>query len=360
MNIYLPMNAVIIPIVRNEKTHYFFLDTGFPISFTIDQQSVSSINNKDLGIGYNFELQLHKNPIDINPLSEMLMVELTGFLGMDFVSQFDNMVLDYKEKTIEFNQMDFKPDYVIPLKNINPRLEIELSIVSNEKHIAGKCLVDTGAYQSVFSNNDIVIGNYWNCASGFKFPTPSGEQTFNLYAGIEVSCEGIIDFGEQVMMLNQDISHTYDYVLGANILSQYKCCFNIKDKQLQLQENPREFRYGADLTEDLQVVGIQLIKEKKYGLCVYNILDGFEVPSELEEGVQVWLSWAPVYHPDDNDDVEMVNNVWKALSYKVPDELKAKAKVENVVYIDTKEIVVFSGDDDDDKKIDLETRELFW
>jgi len=35
MNIYLPMNAVIIPIVRNEKTHYFFLDTGFPISFTI-------------------------------------------------------------------------------------------------------------------------------------------------------------------------------------------------------------------------------------------------------------------------------------------------------------------------------------
>ena len=87
MNIYLPMNAVIIPIVRNEKTHYFFLDTGFPISFTIDQQSVSSINNKDLGIEYNFELQLHKNPIDINPLSEMLMVELTGFLGMDFVSQ---------------------------------------------------------------------------------------------------------------------------------------------------------------------------------------------------------------------------------------------------------------------------------
>ena len=359
MNIYLPMNAVIIPIVRNEKTHYFFLDTGFPFSFTIDQQSVSSINNNDLGIEYNFELQLHQNPIDINPLSEMLMVELTGFLGMDFVSQFDNMVLDYKEKTIEFNQMDFKPDYVIPLKNINPRLEIELSIVSNEKHIAGKCLVDTGAYQSVFSNNDIVISNDWNCASGFKFPTPNGEQTFNLYAGIEVSCEGIIDFGEQVMMLNQDISHTYDYVLGANILSQYKCCFNIKDKQLQLQENPREFRYGADLTEDLQVVGIQLIKEKKYGLCVHNILDGFEVPSELEDGIQVWLPGAPVYHPDDDDDVEMVNNVWKALSYKVPDELKEKAKAESVVYIDTKEIVVISGEDDD-KELDLETRDLFW
>jgi hypothetical protein len=287
------------------------------------------------------------------------MVELTGFLGMDFVSQFDNMVLDYKEKTIEFNQMDFKPDYVIPLKNINPRLEIELSIVSNEKHIAGKCLVDTGAYQSVFSNNDIVISNDWNCASGFKFPTPNGEQTFNLYAGIEVSCEGIIDFGEQVMMLNQDISHTYDYVLGANILSQYKCCFNIKDKQLQLQENPREFRYGADLTEDLQVVGIQLIKEKKYGLCVHNILDGFEVPSELEDGIQVWLPGAPVYHPDDDDDVEMVNNVWKALSYKVPDELKEKAKAESVVYIDTKEIVVISGEDDD-KELDLETRDLFW
>ena len=350
MNIYLPMNAVIIPIVRNEKTHYFFLDTGFPISFTIDQQSVSSINNKDLGIGYNFELQLHKNPIDINPLSEMLMVELTGFLGMDFVSQFDNMVLDYKEKTIEFNQMDFKPDYVIPLKNINP-LETELSIVSNEKHITGKCLVDTGAYQSVFSNNDIATDNRWNSANGFKFPTPSGEQMFNLYAGIEVSCEGIIDFGEQVMMLNQDISHTYDYVLGANILSQYKCCFNIKDKQLQLQKNPREFRYGADLTEDLQVVGIQLIKEKKYGLCVHNILDGFEVPSELEDGIQVWLP----DHPD--DDVEMVNNVWEALSYKVPDELKAKA--ENVVYIDTKEVVVILGEEDN-KELDLETRDLFW
>jgi hypothetical protein len=166
-----------------------------------------------------------------------------------------------------------------------------------------------------------------------------------------VSCEGIIDFGEQVMMLNQDIP--YDYVLGANILSQYKCCFNIKDKQLQLQENPREFRYGADLTEDLQVVGIQLIKEKKYGLCVYNILDGFEVPSELEDGIQVWLP----DHPDDDDDVEMVNNVWKALSYKVPDELKAKA--ENVVYIDTKEVVVILGEEDD-KELDLETRDLFW
>jgi len=234
------------------------------------------------------------------------------------------------------------------LKNINP-LETELSIVSNEKHITGKCLVDTGAYQSVFSNNDIATDNRWNSANGFKFPTPSGEQMFNLYAGIEVSCEGIIDFGEQVMMLNQDIP--YDYVLGANILSQYKCCFNIKDKQLQLQKNPREFRYGADLTEDLQVVGIQLIKEKKYGLCVHNILDGFEVPSELEDGIQVWLP----DHPD--DDVEMVNNVWEALSYKVPDELKAKA--ENVVYIDTKEVVVILGEEDN-KELDLETRDLFW
>jgi len=358
MNIYLPMNAVIIPIIRNEETHYFFLDTGCPISFTIDQKSVSSINNKDLGIEYNFELQLHQNPIDINPLSEMLMVELTGFLGMDFVSQFDNMVLDYKEKTIEFNQMDFKPNYVIPFQRNNSLVEIELSIVSNGNRITGKCLVDTGAYQSIFSSNNTVVDNNWNSAHGFKFPTTSGERIFNLYAGIEVSCEGIIDFGEQVMMLDQSIP--FDYVLGANILSQYKCCFNIVDKQLQLQENPREFRYGADLTEDLQIVGIQLIKEKKYGLCVYNILEGYELPSELENGIQVWLPEAPVYHPDDDDDVEMVNNVWEALSYKAPDEVKAKAKAKNVVYIDTKEIVVISGEEDDDKELDLETRELFF
>jgi hypothetical protein len=78
MKIHLPANAIIMPIIRNGVTYYFFLDTGFPYSFANELDQISSINHHDVGCEKAFTLSLNPSPIDTQPLSEHLMVDLAG------------------------------------------------------------------------------------------------------------------------------------------------------------------------------------------------------------------------------------------------------------------------------------------
>ena len=110
MKIYLPANAIIIPITRNGKKYHFFLDSGFPFSFSNDLKVINSINNLDIQVDQQFRLPLSQAPIDITPLSQHLMINLTGFLGMDFISLFDNLKINFKTRELDFNAGDFKSD----------------------------------------------------------------------------------------------------------------------------------------------------------------------------------------------------------------------------------------------------------
>ena len=302
MKIYLPANAIIIPIIRDGKEYYFFLDTGFPSSFSKDLNLVSSISNKDIHIRQNFNLTLSKPPIDVSALSQHLMMDLTGFLGMDFVSQFDNFKINFSTRELDFNVTAFTSDLELDLIASNPFF-VELSVDSPENF--GNCLVDTGAYQSMFLNENAIGGGHPK-SNGWQFPSAFGNMTIDFHAGVKAythtECLGNFVFGCPTNLPPMP----FDSVLGLNILSQYECCFNLKKHRLQLKTNQRDFRYGADLTEDMHTVGVQVISNGE-NLCVSNVLPGFS-PSAIGLNDKLQLPNIDLNAP------EAVNCVCEALS----------------------------------------------
>lgn len=302
MKIHLPANAIIIPIIRDGKEYYFFLDTGFPSSFSKDLNLVNSISNKDIHIRQNFNLPLSKPPIDVSALSQHLMMDLTGFLGMDFVSQFDNFKINFSTRELDFNVTAFTSDLELDLIASNPFF-VELSVDSPENF--GNCLVDTGTYQSMFFNENAIGGGHPK-SNGWQFPSAFGNMTIDFHAGVKAythtECLGNFVFGCPTNLPPMP----FDSVLGLNILSQYECCFNLKKRLLQLKTNQRDFRYGADLTEDMHTVGVQVISNGE-NLRVSNVLPGFS-PSAIGLNDKLQLPNIDLNAP------EAVNRVSEALS----------------------------------------------
>jgi hypothetical protein len=305
MKIYLPANAIIIPINRDGKVYYFFLDTGFPSSFSKDLNLVNNISNKDIHIRQKFNLPLSKAPIDVSSLSQHLMMDLTGFLGMDFVSQFDNFKINFRTRELDFNVDEFTSDLELSLVYTNPFLAVDLSVDSPDNF--GNCLVDTGTYQSIFFDKSTIGGGHLK-SNGWKFPWALGTMIIDFYAGVEAhSRSGSL--GKFVFGCPTNLPPMpFDSVLGLNILSQYECCFNLNKRQLQLKTNQRDFRYGADLTEDMHTVGVQVIFNGE-NLCVSNVLPGFS-PAAIGLNDTLQLPNIDLNAP------EAVNGVCEALSSK--------------------------------------------
>lgn len=305
MKIYLPANAIIIPVIRDGKQYYFFLDTGFPSSFSKDMKLVNNITNKDIHIRQKFNLPLNEAPIDLYPLSQHLMMDLTGFLGMDFVSQFDNFKINFRTRELDFNVDAFTSDLELGLIYTNPFFAVDLSVGSPDKF--GNCLVDTGTYQSIFFDKNTIGGGHPK-SNGWKFPWVLGTMIIDFYAGVEAHSRSE-SLGKFVFGCPTNLPPMpFDSVLGLNILSEYECCFNLKERKLQLRANQRDFRWGADLTEDLHTVGVQVISDGE-NLCVSNVLPGFS-PSAIGLDDKLQLPNIDLNVP------EAVNGVCEALSSK--------------------------------------------
>ena len=273
IQIYQPANCIILPITRNGKAFNFFLDTGCPVSFSADPGKVGVITNKDLGMEEDFQLDLRAPLFDLTSLSERLMINLSGILGLDFVALFDNVKIDFVKKELDFNVPDFYPELELEFLD-GPGSEnyllASLSIGRRDNWM--KCVVDTGASQSISLGQ---APDGYPKSEGWRFSTPYGDNTAEFYSGIEIYAPGI-DFGKHVVGCPRGFPPApFDFVMGLNILSQYECCFNMKDSKLQLRSNPREFRLGADITGDTYSTGLQLIlRDGK--LQVSNILPGFD------------------------------------------------------------------------------------
>jgi hypothetical protein len=271
--IYQPVNCIILPITKNGRVYNFFVDTGCPISFSADPGIAGVITNEDLRMDQVFHLNLRKPLFDLTSLSERLMIDLAGILGSDFVALFDNIKIDFVKKEIDFNVPNFTPELEVNFLD-GPGSEnyllASLSIGSRDNWM--RCVVDTGASQSISLNQ---VPDGYPKSEGWRFSTPYGDNTAEFYSGIEIYAPGI-DFGKHIVGCPLDFPPApFEFVMGLNILSQYECCFNMKERKLQLRSNPRKFRLGADITGDTYSTGLQLIN-RDGKLQVYNILPGFD------------------------------------------------------------------------------------
>ena len=111
-------NRPIVTIEDSGLIFYFLVDTGNTLSF-INENGCQKMNfdldeNEDLlGGSVNFYLEDERYLVDGKAHILRMPVrkneffsekEIDGMLGIDFLSQYDNVVLDYKQRKIKFNQ----------------------------------------------------------------------------------------------------------------------------------------------------------------------------------------------------------------------------------------------------------------
>ncbi len=220
------------------------------------------------------------------------------------MSFYEFIKINFSTRELDFNVTAFTSDLELDLISSNPFF-VELSVASPENF--GNCLVDTGTYQSIFFDKNTIGGGHLK-SNGWQFPWAFGNMIIDFYAGVEAHSR-TENLGNFVFGCPTNLPQMpFDFVLGLNILSEYECCFNLKKRRLQLKTNQRDFRYGADLTEDMHTVGVQVISNGN-NLCVSNVLAGFS-PSAIGLNDKLQLANIDLAAP------EAVNRVCEALSSK--------------------------------------------
>lgn len=267
MEIKIIQNAIIIEINVNEKKYNFFLDSGFPFSFSKD---LSQISNEHLKSECEFKLDLQKPPIDTSDLESHLGIILSGFLGLNFIQKFETFSINLNENKIEFNTI-FESDFSLPLINTNP-IVTNFSIENNDKK--GLVLFDTGAFQSMFFDLHDLNNNY-KSSKGWAFPSAFGKMWIDYYSEIPVFFEnknlGNYTFGYPTNLPKMP----FKYVLGLNFMSEFTVNLNFKNRTIDLKKNSKINNSIFKLNSDLYSLGIQLIF-KNNEFIVSNILTGFK------------------------------------------------------------------------------------
>jgi hypothetical protein len=293
-------NAVLVPVKKHGKTFYFFLDSGFPFSFSKNSSLLSAISNTDIGIQEEFSLKLKPQPIDLTPLSQLLMIDIQGFLGLDFFNKFDNIKINFRTSELEFNVKKFTPDKTINI-SVGQCLTAEFLVAGKKT----SCAIDTGSYQC-FDVSHRLAGKGHLKSCGWKLPTPIGDVKYDFHSGIEIGV-GNISLGKYVVSTTTStLPLPFEFIAGLNLLSNYECLFDFKNGVLLFKDNPRVLSFPRDLTEDLYTIGIQLVLNQG-NLTVHCVFKNCVIPG-IKVGDKVELSDINFADP------EMANVILKRLS----------------------------------------------
>jgi len=267
MDIKLIQNAIIIEINVNEKHYNFFLDSGFPFSFSKD---LTQISNVDLKIENEFKLDLQKPAVDTSDLEKNLGIKLSGFLGLNFIQKFENFTINLNENKVEFNAL-INCDFSLPILNVNPIIT-NFSVENSDKN--GFALFDTGAFQSMFFDLNDLSENY-KSSKGWAFPSAFGKMLIDYYAEIPIYFEkynlGNYTFGCPTNLPRMP----FKYVLGLNFMREFIVNLNFRKKTIKLKRNNIQNDKIFKLNSDTNSIGIQLIYHNNE-FVISNILSGFE------------------------------------------------------------------------------------
>lgn len=224
------LNSVVVPISRDDKTYYFFLDSGCPYSIS---PFLTSLNQDDLGLDFPFHLVIRNINIEpvLTSLSQLLGVKISGMLGLDFFTNFDNFLFDSRNNSLDFNLTEFAYDYAIEISNM---MHIQTSLSPINQNNEGMAIIDTGAFTCMAFNNEF---SAYPVSSGWKYPSTMGEMTVNFYNDIPLylnnEMRGKLSFGLPTNLPPMP----FEYVLGLNFLTQYTCLFDWGNNKLKLKKS---------------------------------------------------------------------------------------------------------------------------
>lgn len=253
MKAILSNNNFLLPIMGE----YFVLDTGSPLSSS--HGAVRTIQGSNIGYDRPFDLSvspIQKHTDMLKNLSVWLGIRVTGLLGLDFLTKFRNVTLDYETGEVTFDSTIPNPDSVATLQ-MRGHIFVDFCLGDNSK--SESSLIDTGLFQTKVLKGAFAKSKYKK-SKGWGLPSfTHDKKPFDYYTGV------VGRFAEtDLKNLSVGICPTeaewqnWGYTVGANVLSQFLCCFDFQNNQLLLKRNKRPPRHGVDLSPDTYSAGIQL------------------------------------------------------------------------------------------------------
>ena len=280
MKAILSNNFFLLPIMGE----YFVLDTGSPKSSS--HGAVRTIQGSN--IGYDRPLSMSLSPDQrhtdiLKNLSAWLGIRVTGFLGLDFFTAFRCVTLDYNIGEVGFDCTLHNPDSTMDIRRPLDRCLVDFCLEDNAP--SKNCLIDTGLFQTKVLSGPFDRTRYKK-STGWRMPSFSHEKKlFEYYIGVGGQFGGTAFSDLCIGSFPNEPSWQmkWDYTIGANVLSQFLCCFDFQNNQLLLKRNQRSLRPGVDLSPDTYSAGIQLGAQDGR-LIIYHILDNSPNKNIVKEG----------------------------------------------------------------------------
>jgi len=269
------LNAIIIEVKSQNRILNFFLDSGCPVSFSKDIHELTNENIEDTPV---FSLKLGRSMPGVGSLEQLLGIELSGFLGLDFISSFDYFQINIKEQLITFTKPD-AIDYSLSIVQFAPimtKIAIETPV---NKRMA---LFDTGAYQNLILNQR-KLQNPTMVSSEWIFPSAFGDMITKYFANVPVyigeKFVGDFTYGVPSNLPNL----TFDYVIGLNFISQFITTLDFIHRKIYFTKNMVDDSVLNHFDQDTFYLGFQTIK-KNGNFVVSNVIDPAITKHEVNIG----------------------------------------------------------------------------
>lgn len=311
-------NVVYVPVgVNGSDPLLFALDTGAPelsaVSLsradglglaTGEAQTIRGSQPRKLQVRELEDVVLSINGIDARGLKVIAMPlerlepywgqRMDGILGGNFLRHLVTCI-DYGERRVRFVKPSAAADSewadAVPLEVENNTLFVPAAVTAGDGRPAGvgRFLIDTGVRQS-FVNTPFVRRYRLVERSDSVVETVTGFGISGLSTGLlgrlgSISLGGHTLAGPVVQLCTEEsgiaASATFDGIIGADILSRFRVCFDYTGERLLLEPTPASFRpFRADAS------GL-VLRLSDDGLTPFSVAFVVEASRAARAGVQV-------------------------------------------------------------------------
>lgn len=208
------------PVLINFLDKKYIIDTGSPVSMTVDNQPFLLCGKSNESSSLNI----------MDTVVSLSGLDVDGIIGLDLLSKY-YVLIDYKNKKISFSSRSFQ----MPGKKLTMDKVLGMSAIGFQATVNGqptKCLLDTGAPISYLAQPRLFDGlELEKAGQADDFYPGLGHFTTQLYK-TNVEIEGVditVKCGVLPSLLSLAVSMAGGAILGYDLISQtdgIELCFN--------------------------------------------------------------------------------------------------------------------------------------
>jgi len=310
MKIISLLNTIFIPVHRHGQTHYMFLDSGCPFSFS---SKIDEITSHDLELNFPFTHPVGDHDFSnvLQKLSHLVGIKVAGILGLDFINAFDNVFIDVRDEIIEFNKADFDADFEL---KCHFSQFIITSMAPIQPDYEALTVFDTGAFQCMSFKP--IFADY-PTSQNWRFVSFMGTMSMDFSKDIEIYLDGKFR-GKHLFGVTYDMPVIpFKYILGMNFVSEYKLLIDVTNSKLKFKETHSTPLLNIEQTYS-PGIQIKIIDNK---IFVEHVREN--CPNNLNIGDEIQLSGI------DMNSSNKVNELYNKLMYR-PDNKPIMVKVNGV------------------------------